>query len=151
MFPQPSAFVGTDNRTGTSGSRSVTSPQCRQAKLVLRHRVQRTVQQSDLLSAGSDMRRLLLVVPRATDSVLLQKIVLHDRLLPWMLRRAAADGRDRNVEAIHQGAKRCRPKHVISATDEKRKSAAAAALRKRKQVIYFASWRTTTPQKPRGG
>lgn len=116
MFPQPSAFVGTDNRTGTSGSRRVTSSQCRQAKFVFRHRVQRTVQQSDLLPAGSDMRRLLLVVPRATDSVLLQKVVLHDRLLPWMLRRAAADGRDRNVKAVHQGAKRCRSKHVISAT-----------------------------------
>lgn len=152
VFPQLSAFVGTDNRTGTSGSRCVTSPQCRQAKFLFRHWVQRTVQQSDLLPAGSDMRRLLLVVPRATNSVLLQKVVLHDRLLPWMLRRAAADGRDRNVEAVHQGAKRCGSKHVIS-SHKKRKSSsssAAAALRKRKQVIYFAR-DNHTPRQPRGG
>lgn len=77
VFPQLCALAGTDNRTGTTGRRRVTPPQCCQAELLLRDRLQGTVQQADLLPAGSDMRRLLLVVPRAADSVLLQVSFSH--------------------------------------------------------------------------
>lgn len=90
------------------------------------------------------MRRLLFVVPRTTDSVLLQKAVLHDRLLPGMFGRATAHGRDWNVKAVHQGAKRCGSKYVISPNGLASRQPAAALRNSNKWSISLRKPHTHT-------